>query len=641
MATGDVLNTAVSGLLAFQRNLAVIGQNISNASTAGYSRQTAQMVTNPPQFDGSGYIGTGVKVSTVTRAYDSFVTTQLRTATAASSQLDQYYQLASQVDNLFADSNAGLSPNLSSFFSAVQGVSNDPTSIPARQVLLSEGGSLAARFQYINDRLNAMRDDVNTQISTGVTEINSLASSIANVNKQITTATGAGSGQPANDLLDQRDELIRQLAEKVSVTAVAQDDGSVNVFIGNGQTLVLGQTANSLSVTGNPYDATRKEVSFVSGGTTTTVSNVITGGSLGAALAFRSEILDSAQNALGQIAIGISSTVNDQHALGMDLYGNLGGDFFNPIDSTSPTVYAHSSNTGSAQIGVTISDVSALTSSDYTLAYDGATYTVTRLSDNATVYSGAALPGTIASEGLTFSLASGTVNSGDRFLIQPTRTGANDIGMALTDPAAVAAAAPIRTAAANTNSGSGIVSAGSVNTPPPPNANLQQTVTITFTSPTTFDVSGTGTGNPTGVAYVSGQDISYNGWTFKITGAPATGDLFTVSANTNGYDDNRNALAIAGLQTASTLGGATASYGDVYSEIVADVGTKTHAAQLDSTAQSTLLQQVTDQRNSISGVNLDEEAANMLRFQQAYQAAAQMVTVSGAIFQTLLAAVRG
>lgn len=640
MATGDVLNTAITGLLAFQRGLAVTGHNVANVNTAGYSRQTALLVTNNPLFSGSGYIGNGVKVQTVTRAYDSFIQSQLRSSTAANSQLQEYYTLASEVDNIFADTQAGLSPSLSSFFEAIQGVAQNPTSVPARQVLLSQGQSLAARFQYIDDRLESMRKNVNTQIETVVDEINSYAASIADLNAQIATAQGSGLGQAPNDLLDQRDELIRQLAERVAVTTVAQDDGAVNVFIGTGQTLVLGETVNTLAATQNAYDATRLEVGFVAGGTTTTVSSIITGGSLGAALAFRSEILDTSQNTLGQIAIGLSRTFNDQHALGMDLYGNLGGDFFLPIDATSPQAYGSSTNTGTGQLAAVIDDVAALTASDYRLDYDGATYTVTRLSDNTSVYSGAALPGTIASEGFTLSLTAGAIAAGDRFLIQPTRKGGNAVGMALTNPSAVAVAAPVRSAAAVANTGTGTVSAPTVNGPPPVNANLLQTVTITFTGPNTYNVNGVGTGNPVGLPYTPGADITYNGWTIKISGAPAALDVFTVSANTNGYNDNRNAQALADAMNSEVLNASSASFLDVYGQLVADVGTSTHRADLDRTAQSALLEQVTARRDSVSGVNLDEEAANMLRFQQAYQAASQMVSVSGSMFQTLLAAIR-
>jgi flagellar hook-associated protein 1 FlgK len=324
----------------------------------------------------------------------------------------------------------------------------------------------------------------------------------------------------------------------------------------------------------------------------------------------------------------------------MDLNGNLGTEFFDDIDQTSPSVLANTNNAGTGVVAAVVSDVTTLTSSDYLLERSGATYTLTRLSDGtATTLS--TFPG--ASEevdGVTISLSSGAISSGDKFLIQPTRTAARDMGVAITNAALVAAAAPIRTAAASANTGSATVNAGAVDSPPPTDADLTQSVTITFTSATLFNVSGTGTGNPTGVAYTSGNDISYNGWTIKISGTPAAGDVFTVSANTNGYGDSRNANLLTDLQSEEILGSNTTSFTDAYGQVVADIGTKTHSTDINRTAQKSLLDHVIQTRESVSGVNLDEEAADILRFQQAYQAAAQVIAMSDTIFQTLLMAVR-
>jgi flagellar hook-associated protein 1 FlgK len=295
-------------------------------------------------------------------------------------------------------------------------------------------------------------------------------------------------------------------------------------------------------------------------------------------------------------------------------------------------------NTGTGAIGVAVSNPGVLKPSDYALAYVGGNYTVTRLSDNATVYSGAAFPATLASEGLTLSLG-GAPAAGDRFLIRPTRAAAADFAVAVTDPRSVAAAAPIRTAATVGNAGTGQVGAGVVSALDP---NLQQTVTITFNNPpTTFNVVGTGTGNPVNVPYTAGGDISYNGWTVQIGGAPAAGDSFTVEANVNGVGDNRNALGLGALQSQLNLDGGTATYTDAYGALIADVATRTRTAEINNNVQSSLLAQSVAARDSVSGVNLDEEAANMLRFQQAYQAAAQMIGVADSLFQTLIVSLRG
>ncbi len=652
MAGGDLLGTSISGLLAFQRALSVTGHNVSNVNTPGYSRQRADLVTRPPTPAGDGFIGNGVAVSSVGRIIDGFINGQLTAATAANSQLQEFHRLASQVDNLLADPQAGLSPSLQKFFDAVSGVANDPASIPARQVLLSEAQSLADRFHYLDQRLESLRQGVNTQVTNTVSEINGLAAGIAALNRGISLARGAGIGQSPNDLLDQRDALIRQLAERVSVTTVSQDDGAVNVFAGNGQTLVAGGTASILKVVGNPYDPTRAEVAITSGPITSIVSDALTGGTLGGTLQFRNNLLDSAQNALGRAAIGLAATFNDQHRLGQDLNNTLGGNFFAPIDGSSPRVLSASA----ATVGVSVSDVNALTTSDYRLDYDGATYTVTRLSDNAAVYSNAAFPGVIAAEGLTFSLTAGVVAAGDSFLIQPTRTGARDIGLALTDTRRIAVAAPIRTAEATnasgvpTNTGSGRIGAGAVSNI----ASLPLGANVTLTFDPNAGGAGipgfvVGGGAPTPLLYNpatqgNGATLTlggaYNGISFSVSGTPASGDSFVISNNTGGTSDNRNALALAGLRTQQLLGNGSATYEATYGQLVADVGTQTHGADISRNAQQALLNRVTEQRESVSGVNLDEEAADLVRFQQAYQAAAQMIAVSDTVFQTLLSAVR-
>jgi flagellar hook-associated protein 1 FlgK len=228
--------------------------------------------------------------------------------------------------------------------------------------------------------------------------------------------------------------------------------------------------------------------------------------------------------------------------------------------------------------------------------------------------------------------------AGDSFLIQPTRTGATNIALAITDPRAIAAAVPIRTSAALANTGTGSISAGSVNGPPPPNANLTQTVTITFDNPpTTFDVVGTGTGNPTNVAYTAGGNISYNGWTIQISGTPAAGDVFTVELNANGVADNRNGVLLGALQTQNTMESGSATYQSAYSAIVATIGNKARQVEITGQAQQSLLEQAQATRDAMSGVNLDEEAANLLRYQQAYQAAARMIDIASGLFEEILA----
>ncbi|OQY70540.1 MAG: flagellar hook-associated protein FlgK [Rhodocyclaceae bacterium UTPRO2] len=633
----SVFNIGVSGLAAAQAGLLTTGHNISNASTPGFNRQQIVQSTNTPQFTGAGYFGQGTNVQTVQRIYNQFLASQTLSAQTRLSELNAYADQIRQVDGLLADSSAGLSTALNDFFRGVHEVAANPASIPARQSMLSMAQALVGRFQSVDNRLNEIRDGVDTQLASTVADINSYTTQIAALNQRIVLAQAAGPGQPANDLLDQRDQLIAQLNQQVRVTTLTESDGSLSVFVGNGQAVVVGAQSYGLATMQSGEDASRMTVgiTLASGGTAALPEAMLTGGTLGGLLAFRRESLDTAQNALGRIALGLAETFNAQHRLGQDLTGALGGNFFT---APAPQVITPNNppNGGTAAIGVAVASAANLTTSDYRLtANGGGNYTLVRLSDNTTVFSATALPQTV--DGLTISLASGAANAGDSFLIQPTRAAAHDIAVALTDARSIAAAAPIRTAASNGNSGTGAISAGSVNAPPPVNANLTQTVTITFNNPpTTFDVVGTGTGNPAGVAYTAGGSISYNGWTVEIGGTPAAGDVFTISANSAGVADNRNALLLAGLQTGKTLAGGTASYQSAYAQIVSDVGNKTREIQVTATAQESVVKQAEDAQQSLSGVNLDEEAANLLRYQQAYQASGKMIEIADKLFNTLL-----
>jgi len=634
----DLFGISVSALNTAQLGLATTEHNIANVNTPGFSRQQTLLGTNQAQLTGSGFLGQGVHVITVQRVYDQFLSNQLVGEQAQSAQLNNYYTQIQQINNMLADPAAGLTPALQNFFGAVNGVANTPESVPARQTLISNAQSLVSSFQSLNQRLRDINDGVNSQIQTSVTTINSYAQQIAALNRNIASAiANASSGSQPNDLLDQRDQLVTQLNQEVKTTVVKQGDGSYNVSIGNGQLLVVGGTPYSLQAVPSQTDPNKLEVAAgVPGGSITRLQqNNFQGGNLAGLIAFRSQTLDSAQNSLGLVAMGVAGKFNQQHQLGQDLNGALGGNFFTqPV----PVVNPSGANTGTAVIGASVANYSTLTGSDYSLTYGTSGYTMIRLSDNVTMFSNqAALPAAPV-DGLTISVASGAVNVGDSFTIRPTVNGALNIAVAISDPTKIAAAAPIRTNAAQTNSGSGQISAGTVDSPPPVNANLQQPVSIVFnTPPTTFTVTGVGVpGSPATVSYTDGANISYNGWTTQITGTPAAGDTFTVGSNPNATADNRNALALGNLQAQSTMLGNTTSFQGVYSQLVSQIGNKTRELNVTSTAQDTLVQQMVQAQQSISGVNLDEEAANLLQYQRAYQAAGKAMQIASTLFDTLL-----
>lgn len=635
----STLSIGVSGLNAANIGLSTASHNIANASTPGYNRQVIVQGTNIAVMSGAGFIGQGTNVQTVKRVYDGFLAQQVLSAQTGASEMDSYLQQIQQIDNLLADTSSGLSPVLAAFFAGVQEVAANPSSIPARQSMLSAGQSLVARFQGLDQRLSEIRDGVNTQISGEVSLINSYATQIADLNERILLARAGTRNQEPNDLLDQRDQLLADLNQSIKVSALVQSDGSVNVFFGNGQPLVVGEQAYAFTAKASSTDPERIVVAMeVSPGNSIELpESQIVGGKLGGLVAFRSQSLDEAQNSLGRIAIALALDFNDQHQLGMDLTGAVGGEFF---DVAEPTVRPNSLNTGTGNIEVSFGATASadLTSSDYQLSFDGSQYTLVRLADG-TARTYATLPQTV--DGMTIDVGGWTPTANDSFVIQPTRAGASGLGVAVVDARNIAAAAPMRSSAAIGNTGTAAISQGSVNAPPPPDVNLAQTVTITFNNPpTTFNVAGTGTGNPTNVVFTAGANISYNGWTIQIVGSPAVGDTFAVSANANGVSDNRNATALAGLQTAVSMLGGTASYQSAYSQIVSAVGNKTREVQATGAAQQSLADAAEAERQKVSGVNLDEEAANLLRYQQAYQAAARVIEISNKLFDDLLAVMR-
>lgn len=646
MSGGDIFGTATSGLLAFQRALSTTGHNIANVNTPGYSRQRVEIVTQTPQATGAGFIGTGVKTLTVERLYDQFLVDRVRSATSSTSNLEIYRQYAGRIADVLGDADAGLNGAMENFFNAVQGVSNDPTSGPARQLLLSEAESLVTRFQYLDRQLTDTRHEVNAQLGTQMEEVNSLSQAIADINKEIVVAVGRSGGQPPNDLLDTRDELVGRLSELVSVSTLAQDDGSLNVFIGNGQSLVTGFNAATLSVNGSPYDATEMRIYYGTGATAADITDNVRGGKLGGLLQFREDILDPAQNDLGRIAVVLGTEFNLQHQLGMDLDGDLGGDFFS---LAVPQVNGHSANGpgGTVAVNFDSSTVGALTGEDYVLSFDGASWSLADLEGNAVTMTGA---GTAASPfnavGLNI-VVGGAPSAGDRFLIRPTRDGGEDIGLAINGVRDFAAAAPVRiTEATNgsglpTNAGDATMSYTSVDGG---FALLAGDITFTFNSATNMfsytdggSVSGSIGYNP---AVNAGDTYTIAGINFVVNGIPANGDSFVISNNANGSGDNGNALQLAGLQTALTVGNGSASFQGSYAQLVADIGTQTRQADISATAQQGLLRQAKQDRDALSGVNLDEEAANLVRFQQAYQAIAQVITAADTMFQTLLGALR-
>lgn len=639
--TTNILSIGQSALAAAQIGLATTGHNIANSGTTGYSRQVVTQGAMAGQNSGYGFVGKGTEVTGVHRVYSEFLTTQVLGAQVNASALDTYYAQIRRIDNLLADPSAGMSPTLQDFFRSVQNLAAQPNDAAARQSLLSSSESLTARFNGLDAQLGEIRTGVNSEIESSVSAINAYARQIGQLNDAIEKATTAAQGKPPNDLLDQRDLLIQELGKEVRVTVVNQGN-SANIFIGNGQPLVVGEKAYSLAATGSPTDSTRTVVAYVSRDKSTVLAeSALPGGRLGGLFEFRSRTLDATQNALGRIAIGLADAVNAQHRLGQTPSGAMGGDLFSV---PQPIVSASRMNAGSGVPAAAISDSSQLDTSDYRLKFDGVAYQLTRLSDNqVTTLSG--LPQTV--DGLTVSMT-GTPAAGDSFLIRPTAAGAGSLRVLLQDTAQLAAAAPLRTVALATNSGTGTLSAGTIDASFALST-LAAPITLQYASagsllsgfpaiPVTLTINGSSTTTAAGapVPFVADASYTVGGMQFTLSGQPDDGDTFRIEANTGGSGDARNAARIADLQTALTLAGGSTHFQGAYASLVADVGNKARELEVTSAAAGTYYTQAVAAQQGESGVNLDEEAGNLLRYQQAYQAAGKLMQAAGEMFDILL-----
>ncbi|HEY7987330.1 MAG TPA: flagellar hook-associated protein FlgK [Methylophilaceae bacterium] len=726
----SLFSTGVSALNAAQQGIATTGHNIANASTPGYHRQ--QIIQTPAigLNTGSGFIGQGVQVTTVSRQISQYLETQLLQVQAQSASVNSYLQQIQPLDNALGGTNSStgsfnLSTAIQGFFAGVSAAANNPTDVPSRQSLISSANAMVTEFQALNTTFEQARVGVNTQIQDSVSQINSYATQLANINQQIILAqAGAPPGQVPNDLLDQREQLTSQLNQQVGTSTVIQSDGTASVFFGSGQTLVIGNQAFSLQTQPDATDPQTLDVNYILGNTKVPIgASNITGGSLGGLLAFRDQTLDPAQSALGRVAVSLATAFNTQHELGQDIQGNAGGAFFN---IPAAVAQGNTKNVGNATITATVNNPQSLTTSDYGISFNG-TYTITRLSDNTVQASGvsaAALAGAgVDIDGLHFQLSSGAATAGDTFEMQPTREAAGALSVSSRiNTSTIAIAAPITTAATLGNLGTGAISPGSVNSPNdtvaitftsattfnvvdsttgatlataqpytsgaaisfngwttkisgtvatgdafqvsngaasktnggnaaviapatiavlPLNPNLKDKIQITFTSPTTFDVVDTTTATTlaTAVTYnpTTGAAITFNGWSAKITGNPATNDTFTLGPTVSGTADNRNGLLLAQLESTNTMAGNTTSFEGGYAQLLNQVGNKGNELNVSAATQTQLVAQTTAAEQSISGVNLDEEAAKLMQYQQAYQAAGKYLQTVSELFASILA----
>ncbi|RRJ85005.1 flagellar hook-associated protein FlgK [Aestuariirhabdus litorea] len=654
----DLLNIGLSGLRVSQTSLTVTGHNVANLNTPGYSRQEATQVTRAPLYVGVGFLGSGVETDSIRRITSDILVSQLRENTFVSAEQEAFREQIEQLDSLLANTTTGLTPAITNFFKAMQTGAEDPSSIPSRQLILTESEGIASRFNTISDRLNQQTSLVNQQTRTVTDQINRLAKAVGDYNDAI--AKAEVNNTPANDLHDAREETLRELAELIGITVTPQDDNTINVFVGTGQPLIVGAKVNALGVVPSTDDPERQEVAVSDGTSNQVVTNLLTGGELGGLLRYREEVLDPAFNEIGRLALVFSETINQQLSEGLDLTGNFGANLFRDINDPilmQQRVFPSSNGAGSA-LEVEITNAGQLTLSDYRLEFSSATnYTLTRLSDG--VQSAGVIPAApstasvVSPDGFQINLTNNGFTAGERFYVSPTREGAEHIERVLQDPEELAFAAPLRGDADLANRGSGVISQPEVVSPfNSPDVIANQPFDIVFTDTQNFsfvDNSGNGltitaTPNPITPGQPNALTIDVTdggGNTYQVTldinGRPLAGDRFTIEFNQNGTSDNRNALKLVDLENKpTTLAGAGVNYADAYGELVEKVGTRTAQSRVDSQAAATILTQSQNARDSLSGVNLDEEAANLIRFENAYNASAQVISVARSIFDTLI-----
>lgn len=646
-----LLGIAYSGLSAFQRALEVTGNNIVNQHTKGYSRQSIHLSTNPTQRFGSSYMGNGVTIAGVNRNVDQFTSNQVRTAFTARSQYESFYQQAIQIDRLLVQDGSSISASMHSFFDALGQLNDEPGSLPARNVVFNQSKLLANQFNSMQMQLDQYKANSTTQISDALAQINHITSSIAALNVAIRA--------DPNDLglLDERDELLKDLSQFAQINVMPVGDGTINVSLSEGDSLVTGAENRDLLLGAPSLNSLGTHILMSNGKGQVDITTRLSGGVLGGLLDYEQNVIGKSSQLIGQMAIGLAQTFNDQHKLGMDLNNLLGTNFFNDYNTLTQQedrVSAFKTNAGTAVLSVAISDISKTKLTDYTLIVTDAASNevrVVRNSDgfsttlNATSNPPAPPGGQLVIDGMTINVdnMANWANT-DSFSLMPTRGAAASFGVAISNANQIAFASPVATLAAPTNTGLGQIALGSVvNT-----AAVANTYQINFVSPTEFVINNLADSTTSGpftfipntnntVSIPNGSNPSYS---VILSGLPEAGDTFTAEYNLGGTGDNRNGLNLFGLQQSNILSDDKGSLFDAYASLLNDVGNQVKFSANRFDASEVLYQSALDLRDSQSGVDENEEGANLERLKQSYEAAGKLMKVSSDIINILFEIMR-
>jgi flagellar hook-associated protein 1 FlgK len=644
VSAGSLLSIGTRAMFASQAALQVTGHNIANAHVEGYSRQEAQLATARGQFTGAGFFGKGADVETVARSHDAFLTREAAlTASLAAMDSARSDQLQ-RLEQVFDTGEAGIGYAASRFLDSIVDVSSRPSDPVARQVVLTRAEDLAARLRSAGSQLDALQSGVSQELAITVAEVNGIGARIAQINAQV--AAAKGSGHAPNDLLDERDRLVQRLSGLVQATAIPADDGSLSIFIAGGQRLVLGASAQPLEVMPDPYDRRKVAIGIGDGSGTARMlpSDLFGGGRIAGLLRFQNDDLAAASNRIGQIAASLADAVNRQQSLGLDLLqpAGAGAPIFAAGAARVLPAATNARDASGAFVSnptLAIADASQLQASDYELRADPAgvpgQWQLTRLSDGLvrSIADGATV------DGFTLSLGTPAPAPDDRFMLQPVARAAHDMLRVLDDARGIAAASPVTATLSPANRGSAtiesIVATGATGAPPDPSLSAS----ITFTDDNGAhawelrDAGGALVSSGTG-SWSPGTPIALNGFELRLAGVPKSGDAVAVAKTAFPANHNGNALALLALRDAGIVGGATVT--DAWASALADVGVRVQGARTAADISASVASDAQAARDNTSGVNLDEEAARLIQYQQSYQAAAKILQVAQSVFDTLL-----
>jgi flagellar hook-associated protein 1 FlgK len=661
MAVSTLTILGVKAMTANYAALQTTGHNIANANVQGYSRQQAELATAKGQFSGAGFFGMGVDVTTISRAHSVFLSREATAAQSLAAMDASRLSLLRRMEGVFKTGEEGLGYAATHFLNGFSELATRPSDLALRQVVLARSGDLAARVADAGGALDSLQDSIKNELGAAIDEVNGIAQGMARINEQMVGLRSLG--QPPNDLLDERDRLLTRLNTLVKVSTVDGSDGTTSVFVAGGQSLVLGARASSLRLGQDPVDSSRSALLLREGNADRQIGgNLLGGGAIAGLLRFQNEDLVDARNLVGRMAVAVGMAVNEQQALGTSL-NSAPGEPPPPFFALGPArALAHTRNAPGpdgkplAQVDLRITDPAAVKPSDYVLQEDAdnpGLWSITRLvagqpsrdpADTLRFDLGSLPDSEVSFQGMTLRFDNPPPQPGDRFTLQPASRAANGLRALIDDPRDIAAASSLVAVPASANSGTGSVAQLAFDRAgiPVPDASVR----ISFDNDAgaysweLLDSGGGVIGGGSG-QWVAGQPIpappdEINGFSLMLAGVPRSGDVFTVEpvppdalASNNG-----NALLLTALRDGALADGRNLT--DAWALALADVGVRVRSAATSTDISGAVARQAENARSSLSGVNMDEEAARLIQYQQSYQAAAKVLQVAQTLLDTVL-----